>query len=455
MIKIHKDLNLYIFFLLIFSFFIASPLIINLSLFVIGIISVYFFDIKLFKKKEIIIFLILILLILLTTMFSDMETMSKLYSLSWLKFFLLFIFLFQFTNEMNEKKFKKYSKFFLYFFYILILDIFLQRFLGYELFNNQLIEGRSTGPYTNKLIPGAIILFVGFLPFFFKIQEYVSKNKFIKATIISNIFFISIFITGERMNTLMSFFAILLITLILFRYKKFLISFLIIYILSIFLILNNYEYDGNKYFASRFNDFLKYSKLSTKSMNKSENSESLNLTSSSIDNISDNEISIKKNEKSIFDNPWGAHYLTAFEIWKDHLFFGAGNKSFRYNCVNYNYIKSSKKNVRCSTHPHNIYLEILSEFGLIGFILFISLNLMILYKSLKYLKSCYKYKLINNFNIRLLISVFIIFILLIWPIKSTGRISSTFYGTIYWFYVFFLCTLNYKLKKILTNFKIK
>ena len=68
---------------------------------------------------------------------------------------------------MNEKKFKKYSKFFLYFFYILILDIFLQRFLGYELFNNQLIEGRSTGPYTNKLIPGAIILFVGFLPFFF------------------------------------------------------------------------------------------------------------------------------------------------------------------------------------------------------------------------------------------------------------------------------------------------
>ena len=94
--------------------------------------------------------------------------------------------------------------------------------------------------------------------------------------------------------------------------------------------------------------------------------------------------------------------------------------------------------------PQN--LEILSEFGLIGFILFISLNLMILYKSLKYLKSCYKYKLINNFNIRLLISVFIIFILLIWPIKSTGRISSTFYGTIYWFYDFFLCTLNYKLK---------
>ena len=305
------------------------------------------------------------------------------------------------------------------------------------------------------MIPGAIILFVGFLPFFFKIQEYVSKNKFIKATIISNIFFISIFITGERMNTLMSFLAILLITLILFRYKKFLISFLIIYILSIFLILNNYEYDGNKYFASRFDDFLKYSKLSTKSMNKSANSESLNLSSSSIDNISDNEISIKKNEKSIFDNPWGAHYLTAFEIWKDHLFFGAGNKSFRYNCGNYDYIKSSKKNVRCSTHPHNIYLEILSEFGLIGFILFISLNLMILYKSLKYLKSCYKYKLNNNFNIRLLIPVIIIFILLIWPIKSTGRISSTFYGTIYWFYAFLLCTLNYKVKKILTNFKIK
>ena len=151
----------------------------------------------------------------------------------------------------------------------------------------------------------------------------------------------------------------------------------------------------------------------------------------------------------------GCYYLTAYEIWKDNRFIGSGNKSFRYECVKYDFIKSKNKDVRCSSHPHNIYLEVLSEFGLIGFVLFLLLNLIIFYKSLRQLKNYYKVKKNNNFNYRLLISVFIVFILLIWPLKSTGRISSTFYGSIYWFYIFFLSTLNYRIKNILNNKDLK
>ena len=445
MIRKFNDQNIYLFFLFYFSLIIASPLLINFSLLLIGIISIYYFDIKLFRKTEILIFLIFIFTILLSTSLSKLDFEDKLSSLSWFKFFLLFIFMFLLNSNFNEHKFKKILKFFLYLIYLLIFDIFFQRILGYDLFGYELIGGRSTGPYGDELIPGGIILFIGFVPFFLKLQEYIFKKKIVKSIVISNIFFVSIFVTGERMNTILSFFAIFIIIFVLFKYKKFLITFLIVYFLSILLISSNYKYKEEKYFTTRFEGILLYLNLPDKFNNKVTKSKNLNLKS--LENTSFD----SNFKKTIFDSPWGAHYLTAYEIWKDNRFIGAGNKSFRYDCAKYDFIKSKSKDVRCSSHPHNIYLEILSEFGLIGFVFFLLLNLIILYKSSIQLKNYYKIKKNNNYNYRLLISVFIVFILLIWPLKSTGRISSTFYGSIYWFYIFFLSTLNYRIKNILNN----
>ena len=93
---------------------------------------------------------------------------------------------------------------------------------------------------------------------------------------------------------------------------------------------------------------------------------------------------VKKREKlTILDNAWAAHFLTAFEIWKDHKFIGAGNKAFRYLCHEYDNINSKRKDIRCSTHPHNFYFEIISEFGVIGLFLFLALILSIFFNSLK------------------------------------------------------------------------
>ena len=92
--------------------------------------------------------------------------------------------------------------------------LIFQRILGYDLFGYELIGGRSTGPYGDELIPGGIILFIGFVPFFLKLQEYLFKKKIVKSIVISNIFFVSIFVTGERMNTILSFFAILIISVL-------------------------------------------------------------------------------------------------------------------------------------------------------------------------------------------------------------------------------------------------
>ena len=65
--------------------------------------------------------------------------------------------------------------------------------------------------------------------------------------------------------------------------------------------------------------------------------------------------------KGDMDKPFAPTYLKEFysfyNTWLLNKYIGGGIKSFRYNCVTFN----------CSSHPHNYYLEILSELGLIGF----------------------------------------------------------------------------------------
>ena len=61
-----------------------------------------------------------------------------------------------------------------------------------------------------------------------------------------------------------------------------------------------------------------------------------------------------------------AHYDTAIEIFKDKKLNGIGNKNFRFQCHHKKYFKENLKftNLRCSTHPHQIHFELLSEQGL-------------------------------------------------------------------------------------------
>ena len=56
-------------------------------------------------------------------------------------------------------------------------------------------------------------------------------------------------------------------------------------------------------------------------------------------------------------------YKSGFEVFKNNKLFGVGNKNYRIATCN-----ETKKNNKyiCTTHPHQIYIEFLSEHGLIG-----------------------------------------------------------------------------------------
>ena len=78
--------------------------------------------------------------------------------------------------------------------------------------------------------------------------------------------------------------------------------------------------------------------------------------------------------KYVFSKVHHAHYLTAINIFLEKPLLGSGVKTFRYICDEDKYKVDRFKRpfnfwqFSCSTHPHNLYMQLLSETGIIGFI---------------------------------------------------------------------------------------
>ena len=141
--------------------------------------------------------------------------------------------------------------------------------------------------------------------------------------------------------------------------------------------------------------------------------------------------------------------FTGLVIFKNNLIFGTGIKSFFQECTNlkqkenyYNqdYFKSqqSKRNNRlvCSTHPHNTYIQILSEVGIFGFII-------VLMIFIKTLLTNIKISLKKNENRLHKVYFFINLSLLInlWPLVPSGSFFNNWMSLViffplgFWLYV--------------------
>jgi O-antigen ligase len=88
-------------------------------------------------------------------------------------------------------------------------------------------------------------------------------------------------------------------------------------------------------------------------------------------NLTKNEVFSKSKELSsikIFSPKHDSLYRTAYNIFLENKIYGAGPKSFRYICDKKVYKHNDNS---CSTHPHNFPLQILSELGIIGFLIYL------------------------------------------------------------------------------------
>ena len=62
-------------------------------------------------------------------------------------------------------------------------------------------------------------------------------------------------------------------------------------------------------------------------------------------------------------------FATFYDTWLMNKYVGGGIKNFRYYCHKASKKDKKKESFICNMHPHNYYLEILTETGLIGFII--------------------------------------------------------------------------------------
>ena len=87
-----------------------------------------------------------------------------------------------------------------------------------------------------------------------------------------------------------------------------------------------------------------------------------------IDDIVDNK-SISKDYGNNSIKDYYLNFASGIELWKLNKLFGNGYRFYNNHCSDV--LKNQQYFSGCSIHPHNIYIELLSDHGVIGLIIFL------------------------------------------------------------------------------------
>lgn len=313
---------------LVFSIFLAE-----LSILFVAIIFITYQikkkEYEIFFNKYFIFFFIFWCFLLINSIFSYDPNLSLSKSLPYIRFGILFLAISYMLNfEDFKNKFLKYVFIFLTF---ICLDAIIQFLFGKNLLGFESHVSRISSFFRDELVLGGFLLKM--YPLFLISIIYFKKKNLLNPyliTILILIYFFSIFLSGERtafFNFIMLN-SILLIILYKSKYNKYLLLFLLIIpVIFIYIKNNNYQ------IAARY---------------------------LSIKEIFNNKTPI------IFSKTHENHYKSAFKIFKSYPIFGSGLKTFRYVC------KKPQHNPNgCTTHPHNIFMQFLSELGIIGILFYL------------------------------------------------------------------------------------
>lgn len=122
-------------------------------------------------------------------------------------------------------------------------------------------------------------------------------------------------------------------------------------------------------------------------------------------------------------------FFTSLNMFNQNKILGIGPKMYRKECNYPTYVKNLNYSNSCLMHPHNHYLQLMSETGILGLLFIISVFIFISYKSFLLILNKDKRDRILNYEIFLIITIFIF----LWPLNHNGNFFNNYINIIHYY----------------------
>jgi len=286
-------------------------------------------------------------------------------------------------------------------FFSLIVDGYFQYFLGKNLFGVEMYrEFRVSSFFGPELILGSYLsrfFPILFALFIFLDQQLKFKSKLL-LSFVTLIFILTeglILLSGERLALFFMNLSAIFIIIMIKEYRVYRLWTYVTSLFLIFLLLFSFPVTKQRIIDQTINDFTGK-------------------------NSGDNKI-------YIFSKTHDGLYESGIKIFLDNKFFGVGPRQFRNECKRYRVSEFS-----CDTHPHNTYIELLSEAGIFSFLMVIGLFILIIFLCMK--QFLYKFKTnkkiyFSDIQLCLLSAILIS----LWPFSPSGSFFNNWMSIVYYF----------------------